>query len=65
MSKAHLVANLRFYQKVGREVANAFRYDFPEEAYSFAVEQLKQLARYANSDGDFVLVVQAALRPTA
>jgi len=33
-----LMANLHFYEKFGREVANAFGYDFPEEAYSFAVE---------------------------
>jgi aminoglycoside 6-adenylyltransferase len=38
-----LMANLHFYEKFGREVANAFGYAFPEEAYSFAVEQLKQL----------------------
>ena len=38
-----LKANLDFYDKFGREVANAFGYDFPEEAYSFAVEQLQEL----------------------
>jgi hypothetical protein len=38
-----LKANLHFYDKFGREVANAFGYDFPEEAYSFAVEQLQEL----------------------
>jgi aminoglycoside 6-adenylyltransferase len=40
-----LVANLDFYEKFGREVANAFGYDFPEEAHSFAVEQLNHLVR--------------------
>jgi aminoglycoside 6-adenylyltransferase len=40
-----LMANLSFYEKFGREVGNAFGYDFPEEAYSFAVAQLKQLVR--------------------
>lgn len=40
-----LMANLDFYEKFGREVANAFGYDFPEEAYSFALKQLKQLVR--------------------
>ncbi len=39
------MANLHFYEKFGREVANALGYDFPEAAYSFAVEQLKQLVR--------------------
>jgi aminoglycoside 6-adenylyltransferase len=38
-----LMANLHFYEKFGREVANAFGYDFPEEAYAFAVEQLNHL----------------------
>lgn len=38
-----LKADLDFYDKFGREVANAFGYDFPEEAYSFAVEQLQEL----------------------
>jgi aminoglycoside 6-adenylyltransferase len=38
-----LVANLHFYEKFGREVANAFGYDFPEEAYAFAVEQLNHI----------------------
>ena len=38
-----LKADLHFYDKFGREVANAFGYDFPEEAYSFAVEQLEEL----------------------
>jgi aminoglycoside 6-adenylyltransferase len=38
-----LKADLHFYDKFGREVANAFGYDFPEEAYSFAVEQLQEL----------------------
>jgi hypothetical protein len=40
-----VMANLHFYEKFGREVANAFGYDFPEEAYTFAVAQLKQLIR--------------------
>src|ERR1700747_2083423 len=26
-------------RRVGREIANVFGYDFPEDAYSFAVEQ--------------------------
>lgn len=38
-----LMADLHFYEKFGREIANAFGYDFREEAYSFAVEQLKHL----------------------
>jgi aminoglycoside 6-adenylyltransferase len=38
-----LTANLHFYEKFGREVANALGYDFPEEAYSFTVEQLNDL----------------------
>jgi aminoglycoside 6-adenylyltransferase len=38
-----LKANLDFYDKFGREVAYAFGYDFPEQAYSFAVEQLQEL----------------------
>jgi hypothetical protein len=42
-----LWARNRIYEKFGREVANGFGYDFPEEAYSFAVEQLKQLVRKA------------------
>jgi hypothetical protein len=44
------MANLHFYEKFGREVTNAFGYDFPEEADSFAVEQLKQLVRLAAGD---------------
>jgi aminoglycoside 6-adenylyltransferase len=43
-----LKANLHFYDKFGREVANAFGYDFPEEAYSFAVEQLQELVEEAD-----------------
>lgn len=43
-----LKANLHFYDKFGREVANAFGYDFPEEAYSFAVEQLQELVGKAD-----------------
>ena len=39
------MANLHFYDKFGREVGNAFGYDFPEEGYSFTVERLKQLLR--------------------
>jgi aminoglycoside 6-adenylyltransferase len=38
-----LKADLDFYDKFGREIANAFGYDFPEDAYSFAVEQLQEL----------------------
>ena len=38
-----LKANLDFYDKFGREVAYAFGYDFPEEAYSFALERLQEL----------------------
>jgi aminoglycoside 6-adenylyltransferase len=38
-----LKADLVFYDKFGRKIANAFGYDFPEEAYSFAVEQLREL----------------------
>jgi aminoglycoside 6-adenylyltransferase len=44
-----LMANLHFYEKFGREVANGFGYDFPEEAYSFAVDQLKQLIQKSSS----------------
>ena len=40
-----LMANLHFYERFGRQVANGFGYDFPEEAYSFALEQLKELVR--------------------
>ena len=43
-----LMANLHFYEKFGREVANTFGYDFPEEAYSFAVEQLQELVAKAD-----------------
>jgi aminoglycoside 6-adenylyltransferase len=38
-----LKADLDFYDKFGRKIATAFGYDFPEEAYSFAVEQLQEL----------------------
>jgi aminoglycoside 6-adenylyltransferase len=40
-----LKADLHFYDKFGREIADAFGYDFPEEAYSFAVEQLQELVQ--------------------
>jgi aminoglycoside 6-adenylyltransferase len=43
-----LVANLRFYERFGREVANAFGYDFPDEAYCFATDQVKQLVGKAH-----------------
>ena len=43
-----LKADLHFYDKFGREVANAFGYEFPEEAYSFALEQLDELVRKAD-----------------
>ncbi len=43
-----LKANLHFYDTFGREIANAFGYDFPEEAYSFAVEQLQELVGKAD-----------------
>lgn len=39
-----LVANLRFYERFGREIASAFGYNFPDEAYSFSADQVKQLA---------------------
>lgn len=39
-----LTANLQLYEKIGHEIANVFGYEFPEEAYSFAVEQLQRLA---------------------
>ena len=45
-----LKANLDFYDKFGREVANAFGYDFPEEAYSLAVEQLQELVSPPNCE---------------
>jgi aminoglycoside 6-adenylyltransferase len=38
-----LLANLRFYERFGREVSRALGYRFPEEEYSFATAQLKQL----------------------
>jgi aminoglycoside 6-adenylyltransferase len=38
-----LLANLRFYERFGREVARALGYGFPDEAYSFATAQLKRL----------------------
>jgi aminoglycoside 6-adenylyltransferase len=38
-----LLANLRFYERFGREVANRFGYAFPDEAYAFTVDQVKQL----------------------
>jgi aminoglycoside 6-adenylyltransferase len=38
-----LLANLRSYEKFGREIANAFGYNFPDEAYSFSTDQVKQL----------------------
>jgi len=38
-----LLANLRFYERFGREVARALEYHFPDEAYSFAAGQLRQL----------------------
>ncbi|HZC34621.1 MAG TPA: aminoglycoside 6-adenylyltransferase [Chthoniobacterales bacterium] len=43
-----IMANLLFYERFGREVANALGYDFPDEAYSFAADQLKQLIREAH-----------------
>jgi aminoglycoside 6-adenylyltransferase len=43
-----LKANLHFYDTFGREIANAFGYDFPEEAYSFAVEQLQEIVGKAD-----------------
>jgi aminoglycoside 6-adenylyltransferase len=38
-----LLANLRFYERFGREVACALEYRFPDEAYSFAAGQVRQL----------------------
>jgi aminoglycoside 6-adenylyltransferase len=38
-----LLANLRFYERFGREVAHALGYGFPDEAFSFATDQVKQL----------------------
>jgi aminoglycoside 6-adenylyltransferase len=43
-----LLANLRFYERLGREVANAFGYDFPDDAYSFSADQVKQLVGEAH-----------------
>jgi aminoglycoside 6-adenylyltransferase len=40
-----LVANLRFYEKFGREIADAFGYEFPDQAYSFVANQVNLLAR--------------------
>jgi hypothetical protein len=40
---ASITANLRFYEKFGREIASAFGYNFPDEAYSFSTDQVKQL----------------------
>jgi aminoglycoside 6-adenylyltransferase len=38
-----LLANLQFYERFGREVASRFGYLFPDEAYSFALDRVKQL----------------------
>jgi aminoglycoside 6-adenylyltransferase len=38
-----LLANLRFYERFGREVARALEYRFPDEAYSFAAGHVRQL----------------------
>jgi len=38
-----LLANLRFYERFGREVACALQYRFPDEAYYFATGQVRQL----------------------
>jgi aminoglycoside 6-adenylyltransferase len=38
-----LLANLRFYERFGREVASRLEYPFPDEACSFAVDQVEQL----------------------
>lgn len=38
-----LLANLLFYERFGREVAHVLGYRFPEEAYSFATDQVRQL----------------------
>jgi aminoglycoside 6-adenylyltransferase len=38
-----LLANLHFYERFGREVARALEYRFPDEAYSFAAGQVRQL----------------------
>jgi len=35
-----LLANLQFYEKFGRQVAVGFGYDFPDDAYHFATEQV-------------------------
>jgi aminoglycoside 6-adenylyltransferase len=39
-----LLANLRFYERFGREVADHFGYDFPDDNYLFVADQLQQLA---------------------
>jgi aminoglycoside 6-adenylyltransferase len=38
-----LLANLRFYERFGREFARVSGYRFPEEAYAFATAQVKRL----------------------
>jgi aminoglycoside 6-adenylyltransferase len=38
-----LLANLRFYERFGREVACALEYRFPDEAYYFAAAQVRRL----------------------
>jgi aminoglycoside 6-adenylyltransferase len=40
-----IMANLRFYERFGREVADHFGYDFPDDGYSFVADQVKQLVR--------------------
>ena len=38
-----LLANLRFYERLGRQLASRLEYAFPGDAYSFAVDQVKQM----------------------
>jgi aminoglycoside 6-adenylyltransferase len=47
-----LQANLRFYERFGREVARALGYGFPDEAFSFATNQVRRLSNeQQSSDG--------------
>jgi aminoglycoside 6-adenylyltransferase len=38
-----LLANLRFYERLGRAVASALGYEFPDQAYAFTADQVKRL----------------------
>lgn len=38
-----LLASLQFYEKFGRQVAVGFGYNFPDDAYHFATEQVQRV----------------------